>query len=210
MTSQDRGDRGGGGRGSTGGGFTGGGEAGYQAKGPDLKGASAPADKRLLQVHSSTMFAILISLFYGFDCKYTACIRFRCGTRSSLSLAHTARRNVVKKGFPQALQPPVYQVGSDGWCVSSVVTSHVPAFLRQHAHLLHGKGQREDAPTVDNTAGDASDGNDSDFDRDDGVRHLIGLLVHSTCRCVSLFESCCSRTPGSVQSSPRGLLGDRG
>lgn len=64
---------------------------------------------------------------------------------------------------------------------SYAVTSHIPAFLRQHAHLLHGKGRKEDAPTVDNAGADGDDGNDSDFDRDDGVRKKDSLL--STCLC---------------------------
>ena len=56
------------------------------------------------------------------------------------------------------------------------MTSHIPAFLRQHAHLLHGKGRKEDAPTVDNAGADGDDGNDSDFDRDNGVQKIDGLL----------------------------------
>ena len=48
---------------------------------------------------------------------------------------------------------------------SPAVASHVPAFLKAHAHLLHGKARKESEPVVDQGPDD-----DSDFERDDGVR----------------------------------------
>ena len=44
------------------------------------------------------------------------------------------------------------------------MTAHVPAFLQQHVHLLHGKARKESEPVVDQGPDD-----DSDFERDDGV-----------------------------------------
>lgn len=44
------------------------------------------------------------------------------------------------------------------------MTAHVPAFLRAHAHLLHGKARKESEPVVDQGPDD-----ESDFERDDGV-----------------------------------------
>lgn len=43
------------------------------------------------------------------------------------------------------------------------VTAHVPAFLKAHSHLLHGKVRKEAEPVIDTGPDD-----DSDFERDDG------------------------------------------
>lgn len=94
-----------------------------------------------------------------------------------------SRNHACRQARSETSENAIRQINK---AASYAVTSHIPAFLRQHAHLLHGKGRKEDAPTVDNAGADEDDGNDSDFDRDDGVRKKDSLLSACLCR---LFQS---------------------
>lgn len=64
------------------------------------------------------------------------------------------------------------------------VASHVPAFLKAHAHLLHGKARKESEPVVDQGPDD-----DSDFERDDGVRLPAFPLCDSVARSKGAWQS---------------------
>ena len=112
----------------------------------------------------------------GADLKGAWCCR--CSCLSSSSSSSSMRPAMAIVGVHPIASPSLHTKAhyksSQLGIPFPAVASHVPAFLKAHAHLLHGKARKESEPVVDQGPDD-----DSDFERDDGVRLLASPLCDS-------------------------------